>query len=83
MHFVSSTVLRLLLKLIASCIKFVEPGFMTNVVDVDDKRVPRLRQRKFVFISVAAVPSMSEKDIDVEILLSAIVFRTDINTMES
>ena len=82
MQFVSSTGYRLLLKFIASCIKFVESGFITNVLYVADKRVPRLRQREFVSVVVAMIPPMSEKGIDVILMLSAIISRPDIKTME-
>ena len=83
MQFVSSTGNRLLFTLIASCIKFIEPGITTNVLDVGDKRVPRLRQRVFVSVVIAVIPSMSEEDVDVKTMLSAIIYRTDIKTMES
>ena len=65
-QFVLITSHRFLFKPFASCIKFVESGFMTNVIDIGDKQVPRLHQRELVSLSVAVVPSMSEKDIDVK-----------------
>ena len=69
-------------KLIASCNNFVKLAFTANVCNVDDKRVPRLRQRNFVSVMVAVVRLISEKDIDVVIRLSEIVSCTDIKTME-
>ena len=82
MQFVSSTGNRLLLKLISSCIKFVELGITTNVLDAGDKRVLRLRQRVFVSAFIAMIPSMYEEAIDLILMLSSIISRTDIKTME-
>ena len=82
MQFVSSNGYRLLFKRAASCIKFVESGFMTNVIDVGDKRVPRLHQSDLVSLSVAVVPSMSGKNIDVKLMLSAIISRTGVKPMD-
>ena len=62
---VSITGNRLLLKLIASCIKFVEPGITTNVLDVGDILISRLRQLVFVSVVIAVLLSMSEEEIDV------------------
>ena len=55
---------------------------MTNVIDIGDKQVPRLHQRELVSLSVAVVPSMSEKDIDIKFMLSAIIYRTGVRTMD-
>ena len=75
--------MQLLLKLIASCSKFVQPSLAANNINVADERIPRLHQRELASLVVAVVPSMSEKDIDVVIVLSAIVLRTDIKTVMS
>ena len=82
MQFKESTGWRLLFKPIASCNKFVQPNLAANIFDDADKRVLRLHQRTFVSVVVAVVPSMSEKEIDVVLMLSAIIFRTDIKTMD-
>ena len=74
--------MRLLFKLAASSIKFVQLRLSTNSQNVSDKCVPRLHQRVRVFLLVEVEPSMSEKDIDVNFLISAIFLRTDIKTME-
>ena len=83
MQFKLSTGWRLLFKPIESCNKFVQPSLLANIFDVADERVLRLRKRNFVSVAVAMVPSMSDKDIDVVLMLSVIVFRTDFKTMES
>ena len=56
---------------------------MITVLDIGDKRAPRLRQREFVSVMVAMIPPISEKDIDVILMLSAIISCTDIKIMES
>ena len=74
--------MRLLFKLAASSIKFVQPRLSPNSQNFGDKCVPRLHQRVRVFLLVEVEPSMSEKDIDVKFMFSAIIIRTDIKTME-
>ena len=74
--------MRLLFKLAASIIKFVQPRLSPNSHYVGDKCVPRLHQRVRVFLLVKVEPSMSEKDIDVKFIFSAIIIRTAIKTME-
>ena len=74
---------RLLSKLIVSCIEFVQPSVTANIFNVADKRAPRLRQQNFVQVAVVVVPSMSEKDIDVKLMFSAITTRNDIKTTDT
>ena len=74
--------MRLLFKLAASSIKFVQPRLSTNSQNVGDKCAPRLHQRVRVFLLVEVEPSMSEKDIDVKFMFSAKIRRTEIKTME-
>ena len=74
--------MRLLFELAASSIKFVQPRLSPNSQNAGDKCVPRLHERVRVFLLVEGEPSISEKDIDVKFMLSAIILRTDINTME-
>ena len=57
--------MQLLLKLIASCSKFVQPSLAANILNVADERILRLHQRNLVSLAVAVVPSMSEEGIDV------------------
>ena len=75
-HFLPSTVWLLLIKLIAICSNFVQPS-----VNVADKRITRLNKRDHVWLVVAVIPSMSEKDIDVKHMFSAIIICTGIKTM--
>ena len=74
--------MRLLSKLAASSIKFVQSRLSTNIQNPGDKFIPRLHQRVRVFLLVEVEPSMSEKDIDVKFMFSAIIPRTEIKTME-
>ena len=79
---VSCTDMRLLLKLADSSIKSVKPRLSSNSKHVGDKGVPSLHQRVQVSLFVEVEPSMSEKDIDIKIMLSAIILRTDVKPME-
>ena len=74
--------MRILLKLIASCSQFVEPSLAANILNVADERISRLHQRELVSLAVAVVPSMSDEDIDVKFMLSAIISRTGVKTMD-
>ena len=74
--------MQLLFKPVASNIKVVQPRLSPNSQNVDDKCSPRLNQRELVSLSVAVVPSMSEKDIDIKFMLSAIIYRTGVRTMD-
>ena len=74
--------MQLLLKLIASCSKFVQPSLAANNINVADERIPRLHQRELASLVVAVVPSMSEEDIDVKFMFSAIIARTGFKTMD-
>ena len=74
--------MRLLLKLAASSIKFIQARLSPNSQNAGDKCVSRLHERVRVFLLVEVEPSMSEKNIDVKIMFSAIILRTDIKTME-
>ena len=74
--------MRILLKLIASCSQFVEPSLAANILNVADERISRLHQRELVSLAVAVVPSMSDEDIDVKFMLSAIISRTGFKTMD-
>ena len=74
--------MRLLFKLAASSIKYVQPRLSPNSQNVGDKCVPRLHQRVRIFLLVEVELSMSEKDVDVKFMLSAILLRTGIKTME-
>ena len=71
-----------MLKTIASCRKFVQPSATANILGVADKRLTRLIQRELVSFVVAVVPSMSEKDIDIKIMISAISLRTGVKIMD-
>ena len=74
--------MRLLFKCVASNIKFVPLSLAANILDVADERISRLRQRDLFSVVGAVVPSISEKNIDVEIILSAISFCTGVKTMD-
>ena len=74
--------MQLLLKLIASCSKFVQPSLAANNINVADERIPRLHQRELTSLVVAVVPSMSENDIDVKLIFSAMILRTEVKTMD-
>ena len=74
--------MQFLFKLVASNSKFVQPRFAANILNVADERVTRLHQRELVSLSVAVIPLMSVKDIDVKLMLSAIIFLTGVKTMD-
>ena len=74
--------MRLLFKLAARSIKFVQPRLAANILNVADERISRLHQRELVSLAVAVVPSMSDEDIDVKFMLSAIISRTGVKTMD-
>ena len=74
--------MRLLLKLIASWSKSVQPSLAVNILNVADERISLLHQRELVSLAVAVVPSMSDEDIDVKFMLSAIISRTGVKTMD-
>ena len=73
--------MQLLFKLGARSIKFEKPRLSTNSQNVGDKCVPHLHQRVRVFLLVEVEPPMSEKDIDVKFMLSAIILRIKIKTI--
>ena len=82
MQFVPSTGLPIPFKPVPSEVKFVQRSLAANIRDIADERTSLLRQIDLVSVVVAVRPSVSEKDIDVKIMLSAIVSRTGIKTMD-
>ena len=74
--------MRLLFFRVSSNIKFFHPRIAANILDVADERISRLRQRDLFSVVGAVVPSISKKNIDVEIILSAISFCTGVKTMD-
>ena len=74
--------MRLLFKYVASNINVVQPIHAASFLNVADERVPRLHQSEIVSLSVAVEPSMSEKDIDLKLMLSVIISRSGVKTMD-
>ena len=74
--------MRLLLKLIASWSKSVQPSLAVNILNVADERISLLHQRELVSLAVAVVPSIAEEDIVVKLIFSAIISRTGVKTMD-
>ena len=72
---VPSTGWRSLFKLEAYRLKLLKPPFSPKVLNILDEGIPRRQKRVLVTLLIAVVPSMSEEDIEVEILFSAKVAR--------
>ena len=69
-------------KPVASNNKFVQPSLTANILNVADKRIPRLHQRELVSLMIAVEPSMFKKIIDVDLMLSAIIYNSGVKTMD-
>ena len=72
---VPSTGWRSLFELEAHCLKLLEPPFSSKILYVLDERVPRCQKRVLVTLLITVVPSMSEEEIEIEVLFSAKVLR--------
>ena len=66
----------------AGCSKLVQPSVTANILNVADQRIPRLNQQGLASFVVDTVPSMSEKDIDVKLMFSAIILRDGVKPMD-
>ena len=65
-----------------SCVKFPKPSFAPCVLHIEYKSVPRLQQRAFVSLSVATIPTMLHKKIQIEeVLYSAKVISADVECL--
>ena len=82
MQTVPGTGWRSLFELEAYRLKLLKPPFSSNILDVLDERVPRCQKRVLVTLLVTMVPSMSKKDIEIEVLFSAKVARAGIQAMK-
>ena len=82
MQFKPCTGYRFLFKLFAGRSNVVQPSGTANTLNVADERIPRLDHRELVSLVVIVVPSMYEKYIDVKLMFSAIILRTEVKPMD-